>query len=345
MLKAFYKKHILNFKFEAGTSRGILNEHIVWYVYVYNETEPTIFGIGEAAPLKGLSIDYLPDFETIIQNIISKFNIDNALDFTQFPSLKFAFETAFLDLKNYGIRKIFDTDFYNQEKKIAINGLVWMNTASHMKAQIIEKINNGFDTIKLKIGAIDFKQELELLKFIRKEFSNNDIKIRLDANGAFNYIEALEKLKQLSQYQIHSIEQPIKQGQEQEMAFLCQHSPIAIALDEELIGISDKNAQKKLLETINPTYIILKPTLLGGFESTKNWIELAKSKSINWWMTSALESNIGLNAICQFCSTFKNDLKQGLGTGSLYKNNVTSPLSVKNGTVYYKQSEKWELLK
>lgn len=345
MLKAFYKKHILNFKFEAGTSRGILNEHIVWYIYVYNENEPTIFGIGEAAPLKGLSIDYLPDFEIIIQKTINIFNSNNIADLVNFPALNFAFETALLDLKNKGIRKIFDTDFYNQEKKIAINGLVWMNSATNMKAQIIEKINNGFDTIKLKIGAIDFKQELELLKFIRNEFSTNDIEIRLDANGAFSYAEALEKLKQLSEYQIHSIEQPIKQRQWTEMAELCLDSPIAIALDEELIGISDTNAQKMLLETINPTYIILKPTLLGGFESTKNWIDLAKIKNIKWWMTSALESNIGLNAICQFCSTFKNELKQGLGTGSLYKNNVTSPLTVENGTVYYKQSEKWELIK
>lgn len=343
MLRAYFKKHILNFKFEAGTSRGVLNQHIVYYIYVYNVDFPATIGIGEAAPLKGLSIDHLPDFENIIQKKIALFNLYNELKFENYPSLKFAFETAILDLKNNGIRKIFDTDFYNAEQKIPINGLVWMNTKVHMKNQIIEKINAGFDTIKLKIGAIDFEQELDLLAFIRKEFLK--IEIRVDANGAFSNIEALEKLKKLSEFDIHSIEQPIKPNQWQEMAKLNELSPIPIALDEELIGIFEPERQKSLLETIKPSYIILKPTLLGGFEETNQWIKLAKTLKINWWMTSALESNIGLNAICQYCSTFKTDLKQGLGTGNLYTNNIESPLTVENGTVFYKKTLKWNELK
>lgn len=343
MLVASYKKKILNFNFEAGTSRGIMQEHTVYYIFLHASSEPNIVGIGEAAPLKGLSFEYSVDFEKIINEKIIAFNFNQEPRFEHLPSLTFAFETALLDLANKGKKMIFDTPFYHFKQKIYINGLVWMGKKEQMKTQIVDKINAGFTTIKLKIGAIDFEQELELLAFVRKEFY--DIEIRVDANGAFLPIEALEKLKKLSDYSIHSIEQPIKQGQWNEMAYLCANSPIPIALDEELIGINNFGIQKNLLNTINPAYLILKPTLLGGFEASKKWIDLANATNLAWWITSALESNIGLNAICQFCSNYTSDIKQGLGTGNLYNNNIESPLTIENGAIYYEKDKKWGILK
>lgn len=348
MLQIDYQKYILKFRFEAGTSRGVLTERDTYFIRLFDSQKPQIIGIGEASPLKDLSIDYLPDFEGKIHLFCQKFTqqaFKNPQDISYLwlkentlalPSLRFAIEVALKDLAYGGIKKIYDNDFYNIEKPLPINGLVWMGTASFMQAQIEEKLQKGFTCIKLKIGAIDFDTELGLLKSIRKRFSSEKITLRVDANGAFEPSEALEKLKVLAAYQLHSIEQPIRVGQAAEMTELCAITPLPIALDEELIGVEGKKNKEELLKTIKPQYIILKPTLLGGFEESKEWIEIANKQGIGWWITSALESNVGLNAICQFTARYSPTLPQGLGTGQLYHNNIELPLEIQNGYIFYK---------
>lgn len=346
-MKLFYQKHTLKFRFEAGTSRGILTQRDTYFLHLFSENQPEIVGIGEASPLAGLSIDDMPNFEERVHHFCQIFNREgfkNTLDMTGnwileqtklFPSLRFAIETALKDLVNGGIRKIYDNDFFNLGKPLPINGLVWMGTEDFMREQIEEKLAKGFSCIKLKIGAIDFDKELALLQSIRKRFSAAQITLRVDANGAFLPSDALEKLKALTKYDLHSIEQPIKPKQIEAMQKLCTETPLPIALDEELIGIEDFEEKEKLLEQIKPQYIILKPTLLGGFHATEEWIRLAENKKIGWWITSALESNIGLNAICQFTAQFSPTLPQGLGTGQLYHNNIEMPLVVEKGEIFY----------
>jgi o-succinylbenzoate synthase len=349
-LIAQYYKHTLNFRFDAGTSRGVLKNKDSYFLKISEKNTPNIFGLGEIAPLEGLSIDFVPELLPKIFIVVSDINTgklslnnyENYInDLKEFPSIVFGIETAFLDFKNGGKRLIFNNNFYNKGSEIKINGLVWMGSHQFMQEQINEKISEGFDTIKMKIGAIDFKQELDLLKSIRKKYDVNKIKLRLDANGAFNINEAEEKLRILSEYDIHSIEQPIKQGQPTEMRILCENSPVSIALDEELIANYDK--KEELLKQIMPQYIILKPTLHGGISGTKAWIIEAEKLGIKWWITSALESNIGLNAICQLCAEYENQLPQGLGTGKLYDNNFESPLVIKNGKIGYDKSINWQL--
>jgi o-succinylbenzoate synthase len=347
-LKAQYYKHTLNFRFDAGTSRGVLKNKDSYFIKIFDENTPEIFGLGEAGPLEGLSLDFGNLAENKIQEITNHINSgiyknldDLELDLTNFPSVKFALETAILDLKDGGKRKIFSNGFFEKSERIKINGLVWMGNKDFMKKQIVEKLDAGFDTIKLKIGAIDFNEEMELLRFIRKQFSVSEISLRVDANGAFSPVEALDKLKKLSEFEIHSIEQPIKTNQWEEMANLCEKTPVSIALDEELI--ENFSSKETLLKTIKPQYIILKPSLMGGISGSSEWIKTAESLGIDWWMTSALESNVGLNAICQFAATFKNDLPQGLGTGKLYDNNFDSPLEIKSGEIYYNQNTEWNL--
>ncbi len=355
-LKVKWLKHTLKFKFEAGTSRGVYTEKDTFFLKIFDSENPSVFGLGEAAPLKGLSIDDLPNFEEILQELCDTFNnldlevfewniniILSQLIDDRFPSIKFGFETALLDVMNGGRRVIFDNDFSKSKKAININGLVWMGSKDFMTAQVNEKLAAGFDTIKMKVGAINFAEELEILSSIRQQFSAEQITLRVDANGAFSPEEAPEKLIQLTNYQIHSIEQPIKQQQPEAMAELCQNSPLPIALDEELIGVSDYVQKMQLLKKLKPTYIILKPTLLGGLQHCREWIEIASRLHIGWWMTSALESNIGLNAISQFTAEYKNPLPQGLGTGSLYHNNIASPLLVENGKLNYQANVGWDL--
>ena len=355
-LKVKWLKHTLKFKFEAGTSRGVYTEKDTFFLKIFYAESPLVFGLGEAAPLQNLSIDDLPNFEEILQEICYTFNnldlevfewniniILSQLIDDRLPSIKFGFETALLDLMNGGKRVIFDNDFSKSQKAININGLVWMGSKDFMNTQVNEKLSAGFDTIKIKIGAINFAEELEILANIRQQFSAEQITLRVDANGSFSPKEAPEKLLQLANYQIHSIEQPIKQNQVEAMIELCQNSPLPIALDEELIGISDYVQKMQLLKKLKPTYIILKPTLLGGLQHCREWIEIATRLHIGWWMTSALESNIGLNAIAQFTDEYKNQLPQGLGTGSLYHNNIDSPLLVKNGKLHYQANLSWDL--
>jgi o-succinylbenzoate synthase len=341
LIKANYKKYILNFKNPSGTSRGILRTKETWFIIL---TENGKIGVGETGLFRGLSIDDISDYEDKLIWVCN--NIDLGLEnllkaLYEFPSIQFGLEQAFLSLNSEDKFELFPSQFTRGEKSIPINGLVWMGEKDFMKNQIKEKLSIGFSCIKMKIGAIDFDTEIELLKSIRKEFSPNEIELRVDANGAFNPKDALEKLKILSELEIHSIEQPIKQGQVNDMSELCAKTPLPIALDEELIGVFSYEEKKKLLKTIKPQYIILKPSLIGGFAGSKEWINLADQTNCGWWITSALESNIGLNAIAQFTDTLQSDLPQGLGTGGLFTNNFDSPLEVKNGTLQYNPKQNW----
>ena len=338
----------LDFKFEAGTSRGTLLQHAVYYLTLnYKETK----GIGEIAALPKLSIDYGVDFEAILQKIIwSKIDFTShqsvlqsiqTLELSKYPSLVFGIETACLDLFYGGKKQIFENDFYCHSAQIPINGLIWMNTKAHMLQQIDEKLAQGFTCIKMKIGAINWAEELSILKRIREKHSADTLCLRVDANGSFDFEKAQKVLVELEKLDIHSIEQPIRVGQHTDMNTLCRQSKVGIALDEELIGIHLKEEKIKLLEAIKPQYIILKPTLHGGLFSCIEWMEIAKSLNIDFWITSALESNIGLNAICQFTDFHQIKGYQGLGTGSLYHNNIDSPLTVEKGFIYYDKNKTW----
>lgn len=340
-MTATYQKYTLQFKRPSGTSRGVLKTKETWFIRL---TENNKYGIGECGILRGLSIDDRPDYEDKLKWVCENIHLGKEQLFTQlveFPSLQIGIEMAYLSLNAQHPYVLFPSAFTQGNKGIAINGLIWMGEFNFMKQQIEEKLNQGFTCVKLKIGAIDFESELNLLKKIRKEFAANEVELRVDANGAFEVNDALEKLKRLSEYQLHSIEQPIATKQWQEMAELCQTTPLPIALDEELIGVFNVTNRQKLLQTIQPQYITLKPSLVGGFANTKNWIELAKNQNIGWWLTSALESNVGLNAIAQFTETLQTNMPQGLGTGSLYTNNVTSPLEVKCEKLWYNPKINW----
>ena len=340
-MRAEYHKYILKFKQPSGTSRGVLKIKETWFIIINNNGK---VGIGECGILRGLSADDRPDYEEKLKWTCENINLGLAKlinELVELPSIQFGLEIAFKSLESQNKFELFPSKFTRSNYSIPINGLIWMGTESYMKVQIKEKIDSGFSCIKMKIGAIDFKTELNLLKSVRKEFSSNDIELRVDANGAFKADEALEKLKRLSEFDLHSIEQPIKAGQIYEMAQLCENTPLPIALDEELIGIFDVTNKTKLLQIIKPQYIILKPSFIGGWQGSNEWIEFANDLNIGWWITSALESNIGLNAIAQWTYTLKNDLPQGLGTGSLFTNNFDSPLEVKNGNLYYNNIVTW----
>lgn len=338
-------RYELVFKEAAGTSRGVLKSKTTYFLIISKGHKA---GIGECALFKGLSADDREDYESTLNwtcNHLQLGEKELLEKLTEFPSIQFGLEQAFLSVRQPDKYELFPSSFTAGKSGIPINGLVWMGDKAFMEKQIRERIEKGFDTIKLKIGAIDFEDELDLLSSIRKNFSEKEITLRLDANGAFLAENALEKIKRLSEYKIHSLEQPIKAGQWQEMAMLCEKSPVPIALDEELIGIFDSPRKKALLECINPQFIILKPSLIGGFSGSLEWIALAGARNIPWWITSALESNIGLNAIAQFTFTLNNQLPQGLGTGSLFTNNIRSPLLVERGKLYYRPMEEncaWE---
>jgi len=334
-MRATYHKYVLNFKQPSGTSRGVLKTKETWFIIISSEGKS---GVGECGILRGLSIDDRPDYKAQLKYTCD--NIDKGLVFLlakniEFPSIQIGLEMAFKSFNAENKFELFPSKFTKNQDLIPINGLIWMGTESFMKQQIQDKIEAGFKCIKLKIGAINFKTELGLLKGIRKQFRESDIELRVDANGAFSPENALEKLKQLSEYNLHSIEQPIKAGQFNEMAKLCEQTPLPIALDEELIGVFCVTKKQELLQTIKPQYIILKPSFVGGFAGTDEWISLAENQNIGWWITSALESNIGLSAIAQYTYLKSNKMPQGLGTGSLFINNFQSPLQVKNGTLQY----------
>ena len=342
-MKASYRKYILQFKRPSGTSRGILNEKETWFIFLEDNGRT---GIGECGILRSLSADDREDYEEKLKWACDHvhWGIDYLYgELKEFPSIQFGMEQAFLSLRSESPFLLYPSAFTRGEDSIPINGLVWMGSKDFMQEQIREKLQQGFRCIKMKIGAIDFETELDLLKSIRKEFSSSDIEIRVDANGAFTPGNALEKLNSLSELDLHSIEQPIRQGQWEDMARLCAGTSLPIALDEELIGVFDLSVKRDLLRTIQPQYIILKPSLVGGYRGSREWIQLAGDYNAGWWITSALESNIGLNAIAQWTYTLKNTMPQGLGTGSLYTNNPDSPLEVKKGTLEYNTAKSWEI--
>ena len=341
-MKASYKKYTLNFRQASGTSRGVYTTRDSWFLFL---SDGTGTGIGECAPLPDLSVESLYKMNSKLLQVCEEIDYFCALpeELHAWPSILFGLETALLDLKNNGQQLLYPSAFTRGEQGIPINGLIWMGTPEFMKQQIQSKLESGFTCIKMKIGALDFNTEFELLKAIRSEFSSGEITLRVDANGAYTYQTALENLKRLSELQIHSIEQPIEAGQPNEMAELCLKSPVPIGLDEELIGISSRIEMQKLLETIHPAYLILKPSLHGGFTTCEKWIEQAGKFASGWWITSALESNIGLNAIAQWTSQLNYNGEQGLGTGQLYTNNLDSPLEILGDQLWHRPQRPWNL--
>ena len=341
-MKATYYKHILDFKRPSGTSRGIMMHKETWYIVLEKDNKK---GIGECGILRGLSVDDRPDYEEKLHWACTNIHLGESqlwYALLEFPSIQFGVEMAFRSIESEFPFLLFPSEFTSSKKSIPINGLVWMGEPSFMKEQIEEKLASGFRCIKLKIGAIDFDKELELLRYIRECFSPEQVEIRVDANGAFDANLALTKINQLSDFTIHSIEQPIQKNNFDDMEVLCSATPIPIALDEELIGIFTFEEKEQLLQKINPQYIILKPSFIGGFRGTKEWIELAKKYNVGWWITSALESNIGLNAIAQWTFLHNSIMPQGLGTGALYTNNFDCPLTVLEGQLWYDIKLDWD---
>jgi O-succinylbenzoate synthase len=338
MLKARFKKYQLHFKFNAQTSRGGMQVKNGYYLFI---TDGHASGIGECSFIEGLSIDNLDDYGNTLQLVCNHIESGSLLpDLSSYPSIKFGFEMAMLDLKAHGSKILFPSAFTNGTKQISINGLIWMGTKEFMQQQIHQKLEEGYKCLKLKIGALNFDDEITLLDFIRQKFPADIIELRVDANGAFTDKDVFKKLEALSKFQIHSIEQPVKQRQLELMKKVCANSPIPVALDEELIDL--KGVEKReLLSFISPKYLILKPSLLGGFEVCNEWIQLATEHKIGWWATSALESNIGLNAVAQWVFTKSETIVQGLGTGGLYTNNISSPLFINHGYLGYNPKLVW----
>ncbi|MDV7698158.1 o-succinylbenzoate synthase [Chryseobacterium soli] len=333
-MKAEYYKYILEFKRPSGTSRGVLHEK---ETFVLEISENGKKGMGECAIFRGLSFDDRPDYEEKLQWLCR--NIDQDSEFLkeelkEFPSIWIGYEQAVLNLK-HGDNLYFPSEFTQGISSIRINGLIWMGNIQYMEEQIQDKLDKGFHCIKLKIG-VDWKSEHEILQKLREKFSKEKLELRVDANGGFSTEEAKVVLQQLADLDIHSIEQPIKAGNWGDMAVLCAETPTPIALDEELIGTIDHEEKEKLLKAIKPQYIILKPSLIGGFTGSDEWIALAEKQKIGWWITSALESNLGLNAIAQYTFTKKNPMPQGLGTGSLFVNNLESSLELNNELLWFK---------
>ena len=335
-MKVDIEERVLHFKQPAGTSRGVYTERKIWLVTV---SDGSAVGTGECAPLPDLSCDAGEGYRDVLRQFCDDVERTGQIDYEamrDYPSMLFGLETAFLDYEKQGTM-LFDTAFSRGEVGIPINGLVWMGNHDEMLQRMEEKLEQGFRCVKLKIGAIDFDQELDLVKRIRERFSFHEVELRLDANGAFKPDEALYKLELLSQYAIHSIEQPIRQGQWAYMAELCRESPLPIALDEELIGVNDREMKSHLLNVIKPAYIILKPSLHGGMAGCREWIEAARQHGVGSWITSALESNVGLNAIAQFCSAVYGDnitMPQGLGTGQLFTDNIPMPLEIRKNRLW-----------
>lgn len=360
-LRVSIHKQVFHFNFEARTSRGPMKNRTAWFIKLWNEFDSSIFGLGECAPLEGLSKETEAEMDLLLASLESKINKQaielpsagfSALsDINHFQlqhqltpdvsSICFAMETALLDLVNGGVRTLFKTDFL-KGVPIPINGLIWIGGLDYMLQQIDIKIKDGFRCIKIKVGSLNFEKECDILQYIRRKYYREDIVVRLDANGAFKPEEAMFKLLDMSRFGIHSIEQPLTAGAK-ETKSICEQSPIPIALDEELIGVNTSGERKQLLEKLRPAYIILKPSLHGGLFACQEWTALAEELKIGWWMTSALESSVGLNAIAQFTSTYPINLPQGLGTGQIYENNIESPLTVHKGQLHYNQLINWDL--
>ena len=338
MLHACYYPYTLHFRQPATTSRDTLYHRPTYYLKVWDDCDPQVYGLGECALFKGLGDDDRPDYEERLAALCR--DIDSRPEAT-YTSQRFGLEMAMRDLANGDQRILWPGEWPAGEYGIKINGLIWMGSAEEMRTRIDEKLNAGFDCLKLKIGGIDFEREVELLHYIRRHFSHERLEIRLDANGSFTPGNAMERLERLAAYHIHSIEQPIKPRQWSDMSRICRESPIPVALDEELIGTHDDRFRSELLDEVQPAYIILKPSLCGGFSDADKWIAAAEKRGIGWWATSALESNVGLNAIAQWAASHQPVMPQGLGTGGLYTNNIPSPLFLRGDRLYYDPAKSW----
>lgn len=344
MLRATYIHYPLIFIRPAGTSRGVLEQKPCWFIRLTSEAGTT--GIGEVSFIPGLSVENEEEMERRLDQIcklISSGELDPLQMQPSMPGVQFALETAVRDLEGGGERILFRSPFTEGEKGITTNGLIWMGAKPFMISQIREKMHLGFRVLKLKVGALDFSEELDIVRWIRSEYGERDLEIRLDANGAWKPDEAAEKMERFARFRIHSIEQPVVSGQWEEMALLCSNGSIPVALDEDLIGVSDPGDMMALLEKINPAYIILKPGLLGGFSIVSQWIGLAEASGTGWWITSALESSIGLNAIAQWTGMRGVTMPQGLGTGALYTNNISSPLQMRGEQLWFRPGTRWDL--
>ena len=345
--RAWIHKHTLIFKGPAGTSHGTLTEKPVYYLFLRDTTSQTS-GIGECSTLSYLSPEHRPGYEAELHQLAATISEGRSLAegyqaFSGYPSVQFGLEQAYRDWLLGGKRLLFDTPFSRGEAAIPINGLIWMNQAPVMRQAMDEKIAAGFNCLKLKIGALDWDQELGLIRNVRQQYRADELEIRVDANGAFGKEEAFRKLDQLARYQVHSIEHPLPKGETDATARLCREAPLPVALDEELIGYTGSADKAALLDHIQPAYIILKPSLVGGFQHADEWIRLANERNIGWWATSALESNIGLNAIAQWTATYPVTRHQGLGTGGLYTNNIPAPLYIEQAQLRYRPGEQWDL--
>jgi o-succinylbenzoate synthase len=339
-MRANWVKKTFHFKFRAKTSREVLTEKHSWFLFL-EENGKT--GVGECSIIESLNPETPREIEAALKKICKSLNAGEQFktDFTKLPSVLFGLETALRDLETSDSGILFPSDFTSGKTGIPINGLVWMADIESMSNQIEEKLASGFDCIKLKIGAHDTEEELNLLRALRKKHPSSQIEIRVDANGAFSPEKAKRVLDELAKLEVHSIEQPIRQGQLKEMSELCATSPIPIALDEELIGLVDESERREMMQEIKPQFLILKPSLIGGLKSAESWIELAKEFNSGWWATSALESNVGLNAIAQWVFTRNSEMPQGLGTGQLYTDNIPSPLFVEKGMLNHRQEANW----
>lgn len=326
-MRLSFAPYILHFRTPSGTSRGILTEKPTYFIKLYDEQNPEVCGIGEAPYFPGLSPEDGSRYEYKLIELLANVALGRQTDLSRHPSIQFGFEQALYDLVSGGKGIYFPSKFTEGEAHIDINGLVWMGSHDEMLQRVEEKLSLGFRCIKLKIGAIDWQSEIDLIRAIRRRCSANEITVRVDANGAFSMDDVFPRLKLLADLGIHSIEQPIRAGYPELMAFVCKMSPVPVALDEELIGVYDTESRKRLLDCIKPAYIILKPALVGGFSGAAEWIELAQERGIGWWITSSLESNVGLNALAQWTATLgTGGLPQGLGTGALFTNNAPSRL-------------------
>lgn len=345
MLSLRFVKYKLFFRNPAITSRGTLYSKPSWIFLLKDDDIPALVFHGEVSVIPGLSVDDTNHIDNFLSAICSSVNLSQCLyqefDFGDFPAVGFGYEMLVRDYQAKQEKILFASYFTEGISGIPINGLIWMGDKKDMFVQIRNKLKTGWRCIKLKIGGLDFDEEINLLNYIRTQFSKTELELRLDANGAFKPMEALEKLKVLSEFSIHSIEQPIRHGQLNEMAELCQRSPLPIALDEELIGISRIEDKRSLLKTVKPHYIILKPSLTGGWKKSEEWISIAREMKMGFWITSALESNIGLNAIAQWTAIAGENIIHGLGTGMLYVNNFDSPLSIEKSSLVYDKSKKW----
>lgn len=346
MIAARWIEHSLTPRFELGTSKGAIHARTVWYLIAWDTDRPQIRGIGEAALFPGHSREFPADVRTkLLELCADTTNWEQRLrtDLVDVPSVRFAVEQCLRDLAVSGTKELFPSPFTIGRQAIPINGLVWMGDKATMKQRIREQIEKGFTTVKMKIGAIGIDDELDLLRAVRQEFGPGDITLRVDANGAFGARDAMAVLERLAALQVHSIEQPVAPGLYEVMAELCERSPVPIALDEDLIGQNHTDAKRDLLDNVRPRFIVIKPSLVGGWAATQEWIDLAKARNIGWWITSALESSIGLNAIAQWTATLEVDLAQGLGTGSVYEDNIPSPLLAERGELRYRPEVSWDL--